>query len=358
MTDRIERDPKIPGLQLRHRDRRSTWNLYYNLNGREYRPKIGDAAVLTRAQARQIALAWLAEVAQGRHPRPDADRRTVADLRRRYDETHAPRKKPRSQREDRDMWERFILPALGAAAVDAVTTAQITDLHHRLRATPYRANRVGSLLHKAFALAVRWGWRVDNPVNIERYRETKRRRVPHADEVRRLLAALDNLRAEQPWFVGLIELLIYTGCRLREIADARWEWVADGRLELPDSKTGAKQIPLNAPAREALARIPRIVGNPHIIAGRGRGALASPQKRWRELIAAAGIADLRMHDLRRLYVSTSLSAGVPLDQIGQVVGHASISTTRGYAYLQTDAARLASELAGRQFERMAKKEAG
>lgn len=61
-----------------------------------------------------------------------------------------------------------------------------------------------------------------------------------------------------------------------------------------------------------------------------------------------------IHDLRRLYVSTSLSAGVPLDQIGQVVGHASIATTRGYAYLQTDAARLAAEMAGRQFDRLKK----
>lgn len=43
-------------------------------------------------------------------------------------------------------------------------------------------------------------------------------------------------------------------------------------------------------------------------------------------------------------------AGIPLDQIGQVVGHASVATTRGYAYLQTEAARVAAEIAGRQFE--------
>jgi integrase len=114
-------------------------------------------------------------------------------------------------------------------------------------------------------------------------------------------------------------------------------------------------VPLNRPAQQALSQIPRIVGNPHIICGRLRGPLIGTGKLWRELLSAAGITDLRLHDLRRLYVSTSLSAGVPLDQIGQVVGHASIATTRGYAYLQQDAARLAADMAGQQFERLRKK---
>lgn len=349
----IERDTKVPGLQLRHRSTRSTWHLYYRLDGREHRPKIGDARVLTRPQARQIALQWLAEVAQGRHHQPDRERRTVADLAARYTEAHAPRKKPRSQAEDARLWA-LALPAIGRMPVDRVTAANVIDLHHAMRHTPYQANRVAALLHKAFGLAVRWGWRPDNPVRVERYAEHKRRRVPTADETRRLLDAANAMRASQPWFVGMVELLIFTGCRLREIADARWEWVREGSLHLPDSKTGAKVVPLNQPAREALARIPRIVGNPHIIAGRGRGPLIGTGKPWRSLLAAAGIQDLRLHDLRRLYVSTSLSAGVPLDQIGQVVGHRSIVTTRGYAYLQTDAARMAAEMAGAQFERMKK----
>lgn len=350
----IEHDTKVPGLQLRHKKRGSTWNLYYRLDGQQFRPKIGDAKILTRPQARQIALQWLAEVAQGRHPKQATERRTVADLRSRYDEVHAPRKKASSQEADRHLWDRWILPAIGRTPVEKLTTADINDLHHSMRATPYQANRVIALLHKALELAVTWGWRPTNPVRVERYKEHKRRRVPTADETRRLLVALEEMRPGQPWFVGMVELLIFTGCRLREIMDARWEWIRDGALHLPDSKTGAKTVPLNEPAREALARIPRVVGNPHVIAGAVRGPLKGHFKHWRRLLRTAGIENLRIHDLRRLYVSTSLSAGVPLDQIGQVVGHASIATTRGYAYLQTDAARLASEMAGRQFAALKK----
>jgi integrase len=167
--------------------------------------------------------------------------------------------------------------------------------------------------------------------------------------VRRLLEALDGMRPAQPWFVGLVELLIFTGCRLREILNARHEWVRDGALHLPDSKTGEKVVPLNEPAREALARLPRIVGNPYLICGRSRGPLVGHFKLWRQLLEAAQVTDLRIHDLRRLYASVSLSAGVQLDQVGQVLGHASITTTRGYAYLQQDAARLAAEVAGQVF---------
>lgn len=350
----VERDPKLPGLQIRHRSTRSSWHLYYWKDGREYRPKIGDARTMPRAQARQIALKWLAEIAEGRHPKDGTERRTVADLRHRYDEVHAPRKKPSSQEADRRLWDQQILPRLGRLDVAKISTAHINDVHHAMRATPYQANRTIALLHKAFELAITWGWRETNPVRVERYREHKRRRVPSAEETGRMLEALEGMRQEQPWFVGMVELLIFTGCRLREVMNARWEWIKDGALHLPDSKTGAKTIPLNQPAREALARIPRIVGNPHIICGRGRAPLQGHFKHWRRLLASAGVTDIRIHDLRRLYVSTSLSAGVTLDQIGQVVGHASIATTRGYAYLQTDAARLASEIAGAQFLKLKK----
>lgn len=346
----VEHDPKVPGLQLRHRATRSSWHLYYRLEGRQHRPKIGDARVVTRAQARQIALQWLAKVTIGEHPRPDQDRRTVADLRRRYDEVHAPRKKPSSQAGDRHLWDAHVLPALGHLDVARVTQAHINDLHHAMRETPYQANRAASLLHKAFKLAGKWGWREgDNPVQVERYKEHKRRRVPTAEEVRRLFEVLERKRNVDPWFVGLIELLVFTGCRRNEIRLAQHSWVRDGALHLPDSKTGAKVVPLNEPAREALARIPRIVGNPYVICGRGRDPLSGYFKHWRQLLAEAEVTDLRLHDLRRLYASVSLSAGVQLDQVGQVLGHASITTTRGYAYLQTDAARLAAEIAGQQF---------
>src|SRR5690606_5147293 len=73
-----------------------------------------------------------------------------------------------------------------------------------------------------------------------------------------------------------IRLLLFTGARKGEILSLKWEYVDIQRrlLLLPDSKTGAKSIVLNAPALEVLAALPRVDGNPYVIAGKGNGPLA------------------------------------------------------------------------------------
>lgn len=350
-----EYDSKVPGLHLRHGKRGSVWYLYYRLDGQQHRPKIGDARVITRPRAREIALGWLAEISQGRPHTEPRSKRTVNDLRVRYDEVHAPRKKASSRAADAFLWDRHILPRIGTRKVAAISKSDINELHFEMRSTPYQANRAIALLHKSFALAVAWDWRQDNPVIVERYRETKRRRVLSRDEAARLFQSLDAMRSAHPWFVAMVELMIFTGCRRGEIQTARWEWIRDDTLFLPDSKTGEKSVPLNQPALEALRSIPRIVGNPYVIAGTGRGHLKGHFKYWRKLLTAASIDGLRMHDLRRTFASVSLSSGVSLDQVGQVLGHASVQTTRGYAYLAQDAARAAAELTGSALSAMRKK---
>ena len=66
-------------------------------------------------------------------------------------------------------------------------------------------------------------------------------------------------------------LLLYTGARLSEIQTLRWEYIRGNRIHLPDSKTGAKTIPLNAPSLEVLANAQRIAGNPYVVAGAKEG---------------------------------------------------------------------------------------
>jgi integrase len=56
-----------------------------------------------------------------------------------------------------------------------------------------------------------------------------------------------------------IRLLLLSGCRKAEILSLRWDWVdiERGVLRLPDSKTGAKVVPLAAAAVKLLAELPR-----------------------------------------------------------------------------------------------------
>ena len=124
-----------------------------------------------------------------------------------------------------------------------------------------------------------------------------------------------------PYHVATIKLLIFTGARLGEVLGLRWEWIDfdRGEARLPDSKTGAKTIHLPAPALEVLAALPRIEGEAHVLgARRGTTFIEAP---WRRIREAAGLDDVRLHDLRHAFASVAASAGLALPIIGKMLGH-------------------------------------
>lgn len=48
---------------------------------------------------------------------------------------------------------------------------------------------------------------------------------------------------------------------------------------------------------------------------------------------AAGIGHLRVHDLRHTYASWLIQAGIPLEEVGRLLGHVSPITTQRYTHL-------------------------
>ena len=72
-----------------------------------------------------------------------------------------------------------------------------------------------------------------------------------------VLTEVEREGSETPHMVAAFRLLILTGCRLGEIQTLKWDYITANGMELPDSKTGARRIPLPQPAREVLARLPR-----------------------------------------------------------------------------------------------------
>ena len=63
-------------------------------------------------------------------------------------------------------------------------------------------------------------------------------------------------------------------------------------LRLPDSKTGAKVIFLNAAALEILRSLPRVTNNLHVIPGARLGRpFISVDKIWHRVRAAAGLRE-------------------------------------------------------------------
>jgi integrase len=212
-----------------------------------------------------------------------------------------------------------------------------------------------------------------NPVRgIEKFRERRRERYLSTEELGRLGEALRVGETEGwPWpekaggprkhgrkpedrksllskHVGAaFRLLLFTGCRLREILHLRWSEVdfERGFLLLPDSKTDWKPVVLNAPALQVLAEVPRIGG--FVILGddpnKPRADLAKP---WKALKRHAGLQGVRIHDLRHTHASIGAGAGLGLPIIGKLLGHKHVETTARYAHLADDPLRRASERIG------------
>ena len=114
-------------------------------------------------------------------------------------------------------------------------------------------------------------------------------------------------------------------------------------MRLPDSKTGAKSIPLGAAALKVLAELPRVEGNPHVLPGADGRHFTGLQKTWERIRKRAGLEDVRLHDLRHSFASVAVAGGDSLYLVGKVLGHQQARTTERYAHLSDDPVRAVAD---------------
>ena len=356
------------GCKLTPAGKRSYFLYYRTKNGQQRRPTIGAHGPMKPEAARAIARAWLAEVAQGRDPSLSRAQEKEAPsfnlLCDRYLSDHADvRKKASSAEGDRRLIRLHLRPALGAKKVSAITRSDVVGLHHKLRATPYEANRVLALASKMFALSERWGMRIDgsNPAkNVDRYKEDKRERYLTSAEVALLWQVLHapstDVKVSQN-AIAAIKLLILTGRRLNEVLGLKWAWVdLDAKmLRLPDTKGGRLTVSLADAAVSILRELQKTSGDhPYVIPGAVKDKpLVNLQKPWRALRTLAGLDDVRIHDLRHTYASIGAGLGMSLPLLGRLLGHTQAATTARYAHLAQDPVRIAADAIGSELMRLA-----
>jgi integrase len=263
------------------------------------------------------------------------------------------KRKARTGDEYRRILETRILPTLGSKRIVDLQRADVTKLHGKLSSTPYEANRALALISVVWNWAARRGapsWarlgaalNEGETIGLPYAVNELKANAKHAPKSDKRRTKLDPLAA------AAIRLLILTGARLREILDARWENVdlERGVIFLADSKTGRKPIYLSAAAQVVLASLPRVNGNPHIIAGERAGApRADLKKPWAAVCKAAGLEGVRLHDLRHSFASIGAGASMGLPVIGKLLGHSQAATTHRYAHLDADPLRRAVETIG------------
>jgi integrase len=355
----IHFDPEVGGLAVRITagGSRSFVLCYRTRAGRQRRLTIGSFPDWTVTAARAEAKELKQQIDRGGDPLGERtatrEAPTMADLCQRFADEHLPKRSQSTRTNCTAAIKNEILPKLGTIKVADITFADIDSLHRKISiGAPIQANRILAQLSKMFSLAMKWGWRTDNPVrHIERNHEERRERFLSSEELSRLAKALDEYTDRQA--ANIVGLLLLTGSRVGEVLSMRWQDINldTGMWTKPSAHTKQKKIhrlPLSEPARGLLAKL-HVASNStdHVFPGIGAtGHRYEIKKAWSEICVLADIKNCRVHDLRHTYASVLVSAGYSLPIIGRLLGHTQPATTALYAHLADDPLRLATERVG------------
>ena len=318
--------------------------------GRRVWKTIGDAGGIGLDEARRQATELLAAVRRDEAPTLPEERlfEVVAEeVFARYGRQW----KPGTMNVNRKYLRNQILPWFGGKNIADITEQDVQRWFASLRAKPVAADRSAPVLSVIMRQAELYGYRPEgsNPcTGIRRYRRKGRERFLSEPELRRLGTVLDGHEARHPREVTFVRLLLLTGCRKGEIATLAWSDYREGRLFLRDGKTGPRTVWLSSPARAILDGLPR-EGKWVFPSTRLSGPISTQvfETFWRQVREEAGIADVRLHDLRHSYASIAIMQGESVTVTARLLGHNDAQTTLKYAHLSDRSVREAADaLAG------------
>lgn len=217
----------------------------------------------------------------------------------------------------------------GAKSVAGVQAHHLEAIFHGMARTPGAATNLRRRLRRLFRLAVRLGWRQDNPVAET---EIRRRKtvgfVPWTED--------EIARFEKRWPSGTRErlamaLLLYTGQRRSDVVTMGSQHVSkEGRISVKQLKTDTRlKIRLHPALKAEIDAAPlgmtfllTMAGNPFSAAGFTAWFVASARD--------AGIEGRSPHGLRKAAGRRLAEAGCSAKQIAAILGHATLSEVETY----------------------------
>ncbi len=144
------------------------------------------------------------------------------------------------------------------------------------------------------------------------------------------------------YMMPMVLVALNTGMRRGELFSLDWSSV-NLQLALVTVTAGnaksrkARHIPLNAEAVDVLTRWQKQTGRVGLVFPSPEGGrLTNVNKAWDGIVTAAELVDFRFHDLRHDFASKLVMAGVDLNTVRELLGHADITMTLRYAHLAPD----------------------
>ena len=333
---------------LSYRDARGAQRLY----------KLANAADVKPQQARQLCerarskLAMGTDIAQQRQ-----QLRTAPTVQQFFTNSYLPYVKSykRSWTTDDSAFRNHVLPVIGALHMDEVSAQHVsmvmtTVTNNALADGTY--NNILISMRYMFNLALRWRTTgmTTNPTAEQKLLKLSnhRERFLTAKETQLLL---DSVNASSNRMLRyIVPMLLLTGARKQEVITARWRDMDMERSfwRIPVTKSGRERhVPLSAAALQLLERVPRRKGSEWVFANpKTLKPYTNIFTAWNTARTAAGLADVRMHDLRHSFASFLVNAGCSLYEVQKILGHASIAMTQRYSHLSQDSLLRAAEHAG------------
>lgn len=366
------RDTTLPGFICRVQPSgRKSYIIEY---ARGRRITIGNAAVLTPAQAREKAHATLGRAAEGKDPATEKRMAKSETLKTFIEREYRPWARANLKRGD-EVCDRTlrVFASLGDTWLSRITDNSIERIRTKRLSSgtsPATVNRDLTCLRGALSFAVRAKYIEAHPMADLKPCETDssgKVRYLSKDEARRLKAALgardeaarERRKRGNAWrtergydslpsipldgysdlLTPLVLMSLNTGVRRGAAFGLEW---ADVDFELQQitvrgataKKNSTRHIPLNAEALDALKRwAKQASGRGRVFTGKDGGPVDNVRKSWGKLLRDADISAFRWHDLRHTFASWLVMRGVDLNTVRELMGHSDIKMTLRYAHL-------------------------
>jgi integrase len=233
---------------------------------------------------------------------------------------------------------------------------------------PATVNRDLAALGSLFSRALEWGLIDVHPLAVVKQLQEPDGRVRWLsdDEEDRLRAALDAREAREraarvnanDWRAArnyellpllddatyidhlkpMVLLSLNTGLRQGETLKLRWDAVDLDRAILTVRGATAKSrrirhVPLNDEAHAALMQWRAQTPGEFVFPGRTGSPVTEIKTAWGNLLDRAGVTEFTWHDMRHHFASKLAMAGVDLNVIRELLGHADLNMTIRYAHL-------------------------
>lgn len=223
-------DSSVTGFAVRCQVAAKIYAVKYRAGDRQRWHTIGKhGAPWTPEKARTQSKRILGAVADGGDPAVDRDERksagTLAEAVDRFKALHVA--KLRSSAEVESLFDRFILPKLGASAIGDIRRRDVAELLDDVesKAGPRAADKTLAAVRSFFNWHARRDGDFVSPIvpgmARTRPKERERDRVLGNDEIRLIWPLLEQTRP--PVFGALLRVLLLTGQRRDEVAGMRWD---------------------------------------------------------------------------------------------------------------------------------------